>query len=203
MRISAVTLAPVLVLAVSVPLAPAQCVLHPVAPDAVGPGFYVFNPCEGCGCLRGPYYCLRPTSPCFNGLETCQQQEAYLQRLQQAAYAQAQAQAAMQQQYQAMGYPWPPYSGQGPSTGSGQSPNCAPGPGQAPNCAPGFGAPQDFRGIRPFPDVNPNMAGMRDFPWLPPNAQGQGGLGPQQPGTLAFPTHPYARSPRDFFMVGF
>jgi hypothetical protein len=45
------------------------------------------------------------------------------------------------------------------------------------------------------------MAGIRDFPWLPPNAQAGGP--PQQPAILAFPTHPYARSPRDFFMVGF
>jgi len=33
-------------------------------------------------------------------------------------------------------------------------------------------------------------------------AAGYGGYGPVQQGTLAFPHHPYVRSPRDFFMWG-
>jgi hypothetical protein len=37
----------------------------PQAPDACGPGFYVTD-CYGC--VHGPYYCLRPCFPPFNGL---------------------------------------------------------------------------------------------------------------------------------------
>ncbi len=41
-------------------------------------------------------------------------------------------------------------------------------------------------------------------PWCGGNGGygGFGASGPIQLGSPSFPTHPYARSPRDFFMVG-
>ncbi len=72
----------------------------PAAPDACGPGIYMVD-CYGC--VRGPYYCVRP--------------------------------------------PWDPFNGARPALGGG----------------------------------------------------GAGGAG--GPATLIFPTHPFARSPRDFFML--
>jgi hypothetical protein len=35
-----------------------------------------------------------------------------------------------------------------------------------------------------------------------PNRNGAGGAGAGFPGIASFPTHPFARSPRDFFMYG-
>jgi hypothetical protein len=47
----------------------------------------------------------------------------------------------------------------------------------------------------PFPPYN----GER--PCLPGKGR-PAAFGPGEAGPLAFPTHPYARSPRDFFMMG-
>jgi hypothetical protein len=153
----------------------AQCVLHPLAPDACGPGFYIYNPCENCGCLRGPYYCVRPQSPCFNGLQTCKEQEIRQQ------IAMAQYQAAMQQQQQQQYGPGPQQGipGYGPMPQYPGFPGFAPGVG--PTCAP---TPQEMAWRQ--------ACGL---PPLAPAAQPGGG------GILAFPTHPYSRSPRDFFMM--
>ena len=61
---------------------------------------------------------------------------------------------------------------------------------------------EPFNGMRPTKPGGPPMAGipgqygMPGGPKLPPLG------GPAQLPMVVFPTHPYARSPRDFFMYG-
>jgi hypothetical protein len=43
---------------------------------------------------------------------------------------------------------------------------------------------------------NPPFPPFQGMVWAPPNAGGNGG-------NAAFPTHPFARSPRDFYMIDF
>jgi hypothetical protein len=43
----------------------APCCPPPPAPDACGPGFYLT---DRCGCVYGPYYCVRPCFQPFNGV---------------------------------------------------------------------------------------------------------------------------------------
>ncbi len=89
----------------------------PQAPDMCGPGFYLT---DACGCVYGPYYCVRPCFPPFNGMLP------------------------------------------GPAARPGQAP-----PGAVPQLPPAFAFP-------------------------PAAARG--------PAVPVFPSHPYARGPRDFFM---
>jgi hypothetical protein len=75
---------------------------------------------------------------------------------------------------------------------------------QAPDaCGPGYYAPNIYGAyygpnyyLRP---VYPPFNGMVFGPCGPGGPGGPGGQG--QPGSPGFPVHPYARSPRDFFMV--
>jgi hypothetical protein len=101
------------------------------APDMCGPGFYAPN---GCGCLRGPNYCVRPPFEPFNGM-----------------------------------FPLPQ-----------RPPTCPPGAAGAPTPS-GVVCPPYYAPYAPPCYIPPGCP--------PPNA------------TAIFPTHPFARSPRDFFMV--
>src|SRR5262249_34519374 len=85
---------------------------------------------------------------------------------------------------------------------------------QAPDaCGPGYYAPNDCGALYgpnyclrpPYPPFNGYVfgpkgpkgpAGGGGFPGYP-----GGPIGGGQPGSPSFPTHPFARSPRDFFMV--
>jgi hypothetical protein len=86
---------------------------------------------------------------------------------------------------------------------------------QAPDCCgPGYYAPNWF-GVNYGPNYNlyPGYSpynGPVGFPSFNARGGAQGGFGPGGAGgsggsgaapPLSFPTHPYARSPRDFFMV--
>ena len=98
------------------------------------------------------------------------------------------------------------WGGVGPNTGGAQLP--PPGSVSGPGTLMGAGAASPTRG--------PDQFGLA--PWLrkplrargvtacPPVAGGYpaaaAGYGQVQQGTLAFPHHPFVRSPRDFFMWG-
>ena len=97
------------------------------------------------------------------------------------------------------------WGGVGANTGGAQLP--PPGSVSGPNTLMGAGAATPGRG--------PDQFGLA--PWLrkPLRAKGAAacppaggaypaapGYGPVQQGTLAFPHHPFVRSPRDFFMWG-
>jgi hypothetical protein len=84
---------------------------------------------------------------------------------------------------------------------------------QAPDaCGPGYYAPNDYGALYgpnydlrpPYPPFNGYVFGPRG-PGGPggPGGAGAGGFpgGPGGGGSPSFPTHPFARSPRDFFMV--
>jgi hypothetical protein len=58
-----------------------------------------------------------------------------------------------------------------------------------------------FQGLLPQMQRGPSGSFVPMAPRLPPSGGPFGLFGGQQ-GTPAFPTHPYARSPRDFFMWG-
>jgi hypothetical protein len=105
-------------------------------------------------------------------LQTCQEQEARWK------LAQQQAQQALMAQYAKAGWPppagWPQGAPWPPMVG---------GPGAVPPAAqPGVVSPQQWAYMQAL-----------GVP-LPCAQTGPGGI-------LAFPTHPYARSPRDFFMM--
>jgi hypothetical protein len=77
---------------------------------------------------------------------------------------------------------------------------------QAPDCCgPSSYAPNWFGAYYgPNYNVNPGCSpynGPVGFPSFNVIAGGRGGGGPGVAPPLSFPTHPYARSPRDFFMV--
>jgi hypothetical protein len=77
---------------------------------------------------------------------------------------------------------------------------------QAPDaCGPGSYATNEC-GAYYGPNYNVRPAGAPfTMPPFPPTAsgrgRGRGARGPQAIGSPNFPTHPYARSPRDFFML--
>jgi hypothetical protein len=83
--------------------------------------------------------------------------------------------------------PFPPYNGElpGPVCRPGSVPGVAGAPGQGMPGAPGPGMPGAAGA--------PGMYGMPGMPGAP------GVYGGQMP--LTFPSHPFARGPRDFFMV--
>jgi hypothetical protein len=95
------------------------------------------------------------------------------------------------------------WGGIGPGTGAAQLP--PPGSVNGPGTLMGMGAASN-------PSRGPDVYGVA--PWLrkplrlrgatacPPVGPAVGGYGPVQQGTLAFPHHPFVRSPRDFFMWG-
>ncbi len=101
------------------------------------------------------------------------------------------------------------------ATSANANPNVLPGHPQAPDaCGPGYYAPNccgQWYGpnycLRPcYPPFN----GLLPCPARPGNGNGNGngngasgGPGCATPGIPAFPTHPFARSPRDFFMQDF
>jgi hypothetical protein len=183
MKATASLLAALVLAAAAVPAAHADNPLFPKcpqAPDMCGPGYYATN---NCGALYGPNYCVRPAHPPFNGL-----------------------------------LPAPGGGGPGgPGAGPG-GPGVGPGGPGAPGGYPRF-ATMPGRNGRPVQvPLAPAGAAMYMRQQGGPGMQGQPGMqgrpGQQpsppvayQPGQQfpacavpIFPTHPYARSPRDFFM---
>jgi hypothetical protein len=153
---------------------------RPPAPDACGPGFYAPNVC---GCPFGPNYCLRPYWDPFNGLRP--------------NFAQAPGEPGVPAQGQ-LGCPPPQVPGRAPAYPGAfaPAPGALPGapPGSPPGAPPGAppaaprGAPPQVAGLPPVHTL-PHLPG-----YSPP------GCPPPAPAAPSFPTHPFARSPRDFFM---
>ncbi len=169
-----------LVAALAVSAAAAQCpgghAIHQ-APDACGPGYYAPNEY---GLWFGPNYNLQPCGQPFNGMVF------------------------------GPGGPGGPNGAEAQGAPAGPYGPGAPGrPGRRPArpALTGRGAPArpagPYRPRAAYPPVpggpyGPNGPGGRMVPY--PYGPGVE-LGQEVPGPASFPTHPWARSPRDFFMA--
>lgn len=146
------------------------------APDACGPGFYATG--FGGACY-GPNYWLVPPFPPFNGILPGKA-GAWIGAAQHGRLPHAVMAAQMAQQ---MGPPMGHGHGMGPGPGLPPGyPGMMPPPGLP---VPGYGPNLPAPGYDPRPVALPAYG-------MPPPAQGQS--------PTAYPVHPYARSPRDFFM---
>jgi hypothetical protein len=184
MKATVSCLGAVLLAGLSAPLALAQPYYQhigpprPPAPDACGPGFVAPNEC---GCPFGPNYCLRPPWEPFNGLRP--------------NFEHAPGQPGVP----AKGYPHQPaYPGMAPGHPAQQAP-AYPGMVQQ---APGILVPHGAHpGAAAGAAATPLIAGLppaASLPHLP--GHGPAAAAPPPGCPPSFPTHPFARSPRDFFM---
>ena len=97
------------------------------------------------------------------------------------------------------------WGGFGPGTGGAPLP--PPGSVSGPGTLMGAGAASptrgpDVYGLAPWLRKPLRARGAATCPPVGGPAVGYGGHGQVQQGTLAFPHHPFVRSPRDFFMWG-
>ncbi len=167
---------------------------HPCAPDACGPGFYYTCPY---GTTYGPNYCVRP---CWEPFQPClprfgppggpaggaPQHAVVLPNMP------PERAAALGLPPQVMGpaQMGPPGAGAPP----GMPPGIPPGlPPMTPALAAALGLPPTAVGL---PCVPQAMAPALGIPVVP----GVYALPPQRP-TAIFPSHAYARGPRDYFMA--
>lgn len=161
------------------------------APDACGPGFYATG--VG-GMCYGPNYWLVPPFPPFNGILPGKA-GAWIGAASHGQVPHAVLAAQMAQQR-----PFGPGYGPGvPGGYPGMPPQMPPGyPGMGQQMPPGY--PPGFPPNLPVPGYAPislRPATIRGRWAMPAYGMQQPGQG-QSP--TAYPVHPYARSPRDFFM---
>lgn len=198
------------------------------APDACGPGWYGVGTD---GVVYGPNYYLQPPWPPHSGITADQfasaawakacENQAKLKKAS-AKHAQKAQQACKEQMEQwakiakVMNTPCPPWNPYGP-----QAPRGPYGP-----AAP-YGPRAPYGPTAPYPPTPPTMNLQRPYPPTPPYANitaptpptpifeypqpgepgfaGEPGTPPQAfdglPPQTVFPTHPFVRSPRDFFML--
>jgi hypothetical protein len=144
----------------------------PVAPDACGPGWYVVN---GCGMVYGPNYYLVPPCMPFNGLLPGPNGQALMA-----------AQRGI-----------PPWAQQGPW---GRMPNAPYTPNSPYPPQPPLPTNTPWPPNTPFPPnaVMPPGTPMPPRTPLPPTPPEQSADHHAHPGI--YPSHPYIRGPRDFFM---
>ncbi len=186
----------VLALTLAASTAAAQCPTYPVprAPDAYGPYFYAFN--EHCA-PYGPNYWLRPCFEPFQGMllgpstPSC---PGYKVSGGKEAYQGAPKMFA--------GNPNAPGKPGAPGTVPGYP--YGPGKPGAPGAVPGYpygpGTPGS-PGSPGSPGGPPPVPGFPPVPPGPPRPQYMGIPGQPQQGPPQFVNHPFARSPRDFFML--
>ena len=175
MKATVSRLGALLLAGLSAPLAQAQPYpqhIGPPRPPAPDACGPGFVALSDCGCPYGPNYCLRPPWAPFNGLRP--------------SFSEVPGQPGVPAQR-------PGYRGMAQQQVPGHPPQQAPGyPGmvqQAPGIlAPPAGAPPLVAGLPPVASL-PHLPGYRP-PGYPPPASCP----------PSFPTHPFARSPRDFFM---
>jgi hypothetical protein len=81
----------------------------------------------------------------------------------------------------------------------------SPYPPQSPDCCGPYYYARNVYGAWYGPNyfTNPGYLPYNGMvrPWAPCGGGATGASGPMQLGSPSFPTHPYARGPRDFFMV--
>lgn len=177
---------------------PALCVPLPVAPSLCNtPGFYVQYPD---GTVYGPNYYLRPPYPPFNGILPGPTGQAIRGHTQRVSHPGSMPFAAMPGGMPPSAMPTAP--------GGMPHPYAMMPPGGMPPgmMAPGMMAP----GMMPAPGGMPPLAGLMPPPAGPFDrmdtfdrmerfaAPPASDLGPKV--NVIFPSHPYVRSPRDFFM---
>jgi len=180
MRLTLALTAAGVALVLSASPATAQCCTCPIpppqAPNTYGPCYFAVN-C--CGALYGPNYCLRPCYPPFQGM---------------------------------VFPPKPPgKKGHGMQQAGGPSPEG----GFPPQGGPGF-APPGVGGVFPPAQAGPLAGpgpGAPGYPGMPPMGVAPPGPGAAYPPMMLpyppkgpiepprFVNHPFARGPRDFFMM--
>jgi hypothetical protein len=214
-------LAPAALLALSLAASrsPAQTcrpIYVPQAPNTCGPGFYV---CSQYGVIYGPNYFLRPDFLPFQGMVTGPKSPS-----QKGAPGQGGPGGYPGMQGGPGGYPGMqggPGGYPGMQGGPGGYPGMQGGPGGYASAGPGGqggkGKGDNLPGLQPLPGLQglpnlqnlppvpgqlrqlPPLPGMPGLPPVPPMAPFQGIAGQSAPPRHL--SHPFVRSPRDFFML--